>query len=193
MKILKQAFGLFLILTIVTGIIYPTVIAALGTAIFPKQAAGSMLSHDGRAIGSALIGQKFTADSYFWPRPSAIDYNPLPSGGSNQGMTSAILDSAVRDRQRLLIESNPGSELVPADLLYASGSGLDPHISPGAARFQIDRVARARGLDNGGKLRLIELVEKLIEQPDLGIFGEPRINVLKLNLALDSAFVNARQ
>jgi len=193
MKTIDQAFRLFLALTLLTGIIYPAVITLLGTAIFPKQANGSILSHDGQAIGSALIGQKFTADRYFWSRPSAIDYNPLPSGGSNQGMTSAVLDSAVRERQQLLMESNPGSELVPADLLYTSGSGLDPHISPGAARFQIDRVARARGLDNMGKIRLIESVEKLIEQPDFGIFGEPRINVLRLNLALDSAFANISQ
>ena len=188
MKLISQAIKLFLILTVVTGIIYPLLITVLGQIIFPGQANGSLIKIDGKIVGSALLGQKFTDDKYFWSRPSAVDYNPLPSGGSNLGATSAALRDSVLARKDVLERSNPGSIAVPSDLLFASGSGLDPDISPEAARFQIDRVAQARGLDNDQKKRVIELVEKYVKQPDSGIFGEPRINVLSLNLALDSTF-----
>ena len=190
MKTIGQALKLFLILTVVTGIIYPLLITVIGQAIFRNKVNGSLIKIDGKIVGSTLLGQKFTGDKYFWPRPSAIDYNPLPSGGSNLGMTSVALRDSVMARKDALEKTNPGSIAVPSDLLFASGSGLDPDISPEAARFQIDRVAVARGLDNGGKKRLITLVEKQIKQPDFGIFGEPRINVLSLNLALDSTFAN---
>jgi len=188
MKLISQAIKLFLILTVVTGIIYPLLITVLGQIIFPGQANGSLIKIDGKIVGSALLGQKFTDSKYFWSRPSAVDYNPLPSGGSNLGATSAALRDSVLARKDVLERSNPGSIAVPSDLLFASGSGLDPDISPEAARFQIDRVAQARGLDNDQKKRVIELVEKYVKQPDSGIFGEPRINVLSLNLALDSTF-----
>lgn len=186
MKTIIQAIKLFLIMSVITGIFYPLLITALGQAIFPKKANGSIIRVDGKTIGSELLGQKFTSDQYFWPRPSAIDYNPLPSGGSNLGPTSAVLRDSVLARKESLEKANSGSGQAPIDLLFASGSGLDPDISPEAARFQIDRVAAGRGLDNEGKKKLIELVEKHIKRPDFGIFGEPRINVLLLNLALDS-------
>ena len=189
MKIIGQALKLFLILTVVTGIFYPLLITLLGQAIFPDKANGSLIGIDGKYVGSTLLGQPFTEDRYFWPRPSAINYNPLPSGGSNQGMTSALLDSTVNERRRALREANPDAGDVPSDLLFASSSGLDPDISPAAARFQINRVANARGLDKDGKNRLIKLIEKRIEPRDFGILGEPRINVLRLNLAIDSMFV----
>ena len=193
MKIVNQAFRLFLILTLITGLVYPLIVTVLGYAFCPSQADGSLVLREGKVIGSSLICQKFIGKRYFWARPSAVDYNPLPSGGSNQGMTSALLDSAVGKRRRALTGANPGSERVPSDLLFASGSGLDPDISPEAARFQVDRVAAARGLDNEEKIELIKLVEEHIKEPDFGILGEPRINVLMLNLALDSTFVDNGQ
>jgi potassium-transporting ATPase KdpC subunit len=190
MKTIGQAFKLFLILTVITGIAYPLLITILGQAIFPNKANGSLIRAAGKTIGSTLLGQKFTKNEYFWSRSSAIDYNPLPSGGSNLGPTSLALKDSVLARKDLQEKANPGSGKVPGDLLFASASGLDPDISPDAARFQINRVALARGLDNEGKKQLIELVEKHIEQPDFGIFGEPRVNVLLLNLAIDSTFMD---
>jgi potassium-transporting ATPase KdpC subunit len=189
MKTIIQALKLFLIMTVRTGAIYPLRITVLGQAVFPNRANGSLIKADGRLIGSELIGQKFASDKYFWPRPSAADYDPLPSGASNLGPTSEALKDSVMARRNVLEKTNPGSGRIPIDLLFASGSGLDPDISPDAAKFQIDRVAQARGLDNTGKMKLIELVDKHVKQPDLGFWGEPRINVLLLNLALDSMFV----
>lgn len=187
MKIIIQAIRLFLIMTIITGIIYPILITALGQALYPGKANGSLVESDGKIVGSALLGQKFTENKYFWSRPSANDYNPLPSGGTNLGPTSAALKDSVNARINFLEKANPGSGQVPIDLLFASGSGLDPDISPEATRFQIDRVAAARGLDNEGKRKLIDLVERHVETPDFNVFGEPRVNVLWLNLVLDSA------
>jgi potassium-transporting ATPase KdpC subunit len=190
MKTIIQALKLFLLLTLVIGIIYPLLITLLGQAIFPGKANGSIIKINGKAVGSTLLGQKFIAEKYFWPRPSATDYNPLPSGASNLGPTSAALKDSVMARREFLQRSNAYSGRVPLDLLFSSASGLDPDISPEAARFQIERVAGARGLDNNQKIKLIKLVENSIEQPDFRIFGEPRVNVLLLNLAVDSTFVN---
>jgi K+-transporting ATPase ATPase C chain len=167
-------------------------ITVLGNTIYHAESDGSLIEVNGKVIGSSLIGQKFTRDEFFWPRPSAVDYNPLPSGGSNQGMTSAFLDSTVRERRRALLEANPISGKVPSDLLFASGSGLDPHISPEAAYCQIDRVSAARGLDKGQMTSLTTLVRDHIEQPMFGILGEPRVNVLALNLAVDSVFADIK-
>jgi K+-transporting ATPase ATPase C chain len=188
--IINQAIRLFVILTFITGLVYPLVVTVVGNVAFPDQANGELVKIDGKIVGSRLIGQKFAGDKYFWPRPSAVDYNPLPSGGSNQGMTSALLDSAVHERMRILRETRSDSAEIPSDLLFASGSGLDPHISPEAATYQIDRIAMTRGLDNAQKALLTNLVQTHIEPPQLGIFGQPRINVLELNLSLDSAFVS---
>jgi K+-transporting ATPase ATPase C chain len=163
------------------------VITALGQIAFPNKANGSLVRKDGRIVGSSLLAQKFASEKYFWPRPSAVDYNPLPSGGSNQGMISALLDSTVKERRKFLIEADPRSANVPPDLLFASGSGLDPHVSPEAALYQVDRIARARQLDNEQRKSLTNLVQNQIEQPMFGILGQPRVNVLELNLALDLA------
>ena len=173
-------------MTILTGIVYPLLITGLAQMFFSDKANGSLILFRGRIVGSALIGQKFVSERYFWPRPSAIDYNPLPSGGSNLGPTSTDLFAKVSERRKSMEGANPESGTVPSDLLFASGSGLDPHITLEAARYQIERVIRARGLDIEQKNRLIALVEKHIEPPVLGILGQPRVNVLRLNLALDS-------
>jgi potassium-transporting ATPase KdpC subunit len=188
MKIIIQAFKLFLLMTLITGVVYPVLITLLGQVIFPNTANGSLIITNGKIIGSELLSQKFSQDRYFQPRPSATDFNPLPSGGSNLGPTSAALRDSVIARKIALAQANPGNGEIPADLLYASASGLDPDISPEAARYQIERVARIRGLDNIDKTKLINIVEKQIKQPDLGVFGEPRVNVLRLNLIIDSTF-----
>jgi len=188
MKTTIQALKLFLIMTIITGIAYPLLITILGQALFPEKANGSLIRVNDRYIGSELIGQKFTSDKYFWPRPSVVDYNPLPSGGSNLGPTSAALRDSVAARRGTLEHANFGSSQIPIDLLFASGSGLDPDITPEAARFQINRIAKSRALDNEAKKKLINLVETYIEPPDFKVLGEPRVNVLRLNLAVDSTF-----
>jgi K+-transporting ATPase ATPase C chain len=188
MKTLITALKLIVLMTFFLGIIYPIVITGITQAIFPHKANGSLVVTDGKVIGSALIGQKFEGDRYFWPRPSATDYNPLPSGGSNLGPTSADLEKHITQRRSMLLAANGMSEgiFIPQDLLFASASGLDPHISPQAARFQANRVARARGFDRNGENELYKLIDKHIEPRVLQLLGEPRINVLKLNLALDS-------
>lgn len=175
---------MLLIMTVITGIAYPVLITALGQVFFSQQANGSLISSGGKTIGSALVGQKFTDYKYFWPRPSAIDYNPLPSGGSNLGPTSAELKDSIAARQTRLLAAN--GEPAPADLLCASASGLDPDISPEGARCQVTRLVRMRHLDQLQKRTLLELIEKNTETPSLGVFGQPRVNVLRLNLALDS-------
>jgi potassium-transporting ATPase KdpC subunit len=181
------AVRVLLVLTVLTGMIYPLTLTLIAGIIFPVQANGSLITRNGQIIGSALIGQKFDDARYFWPRPSAIDYNPLPSGGSNQGPTSAALQSTVKDRAATLRHANnlATDATIPTDLLFASGSGLDPHISPDAARLQIDRVATARGFTTAQREQLTVLVEKAIERPQLAVLGEPRVNVLLLNLAVD--------
>jgi potassium-transporting ATPase KdpC subunit len=181
------AIRVLLVLTVLTGIIYPLTMTLIAGVIFPAQVNGSLITRNGQVIGSALIGQKSDDARYFWPRPSAIDYNPLPSGGSNQGPTSAALQSAVKDRAAAVRQANnlAADTVIPTDLLFASGSGLDPHISPDAARLQIDRVAAARGFTATQREQLAALVENSIEGPQLIVLGEPRVNVLLLNLAVD--------
>ena len=181
------AARLLLVLTVLTGILYPVAITLAANVLFPAQANGSLIVRDGQVIGSALIGQAFTSERYFWPRPSAIDYNPLPSGGSNLGPTSAALQAKVIERAAAIRQANHLADdaAIPTDLLFASGSGLDPHISPDAARLQIDRVAAARGFTPAQRDQLAALIERSIEPPQLGVLGEPRVNVLRLNLAVD--------
>jgi K+-transporting ATPase ATPase C chain len=185
MKTFRTAILLFFFLTVITGVIYPAMVTVIGGLAFPEQAAGSLLrAGDGPVRGSALIGQAFSDPKYFWPRPSAtadFPYNPMASGGSNLGPTNPELLKAVADRLKSLHAGGLAGP-VPADLVLGSGSGLDPHISLKAAIFQIPRVSRARGL---GESELQRLVQDQMEGRQLGFLGEPRLNVLKLNLALD--------
>jgi len=184
--LIRPAVTLFILLSIITGLIYPLLVTGIGQALFPQQAAGSLIERDGKLIGSRLIGQSFTDPKYFWGRPSATSpypNNAAASGGSNLGPRNPALKAAVESRIKTLREADPGNTApVPVDLVTASASGLDPHISPAAADYQMGRVARARGL-------ALEPVRALVaqhtEDRQWGMFGEPHVNVLELNLALD--------
>lgn len=182
------AFRLLFVMTILTGVIYPVTMTLLSLAIFPYQAKGSMIEKDGRVIGSDLIGQGFTSDRYFHSRPSGIGYNPAPSCGTNWGPTDKrMADSVKVRRERFILQNNLSEEKeTPVEMLFASGSGVDPHISPDAALMQVDRIAAVRGFRMQEKSILRSLVEKHVEQAQFGIFGNPRVNVLKLNIALDA-------
>jgi K+-transporting ATPase ATPase C chain len=175
---LRPAVALTLLLTLPTGIAYPLAITGAAQAIFPLQANGSQLTRNGAFVGSALIGQNWTADRYFHGRPSAVNYDASNSSGSNLGPSSKTLVGQLDDRVKAL-----GGTRIPADLVTASGSGLDPDISPASALYEAPRVAIARGLMVDAVLRL---VASQTRGPDLGILGEPRVNVLALNLALDA-------
>jgi K+-transporting ATPase ATPase C chain len=184
---ITTAFLLFLLLTAVTGLAYPGLVSGVAQLAFREQANGSLIVRDGKPLGSTLIGQPISDPKYFWSRPSATGphpYNGLGSSGSNQGPTNPALADAVKERIAALREADPGNKSpVPIDLVTTSGSGLDPHISPAAAEYQVARVARVRGID-ATKLRT--LVAQHTEGRDLGVLGEPRVNVLQLNLALDA-------
>jgi K+-transporting ATPase ATPase C chain len=175
MKTLLQSLRILFPLTLLTGVIYPVVVTDLAGRLFADQANGSLLKQNGKLVGSSLLAQHLERDDLFWPRPSSADYATIPSGASNLGPTSAALAKAVEERKKLL-----GSN-APVDLLTASGSGLDPHISPDAAHFQIHRIATARHLPEN---QLLKLVDEHTEPPQFGVFGSPRVNVLTLNLAL---------
>jgi K+-transporting ATPase ATPase C chain len=184
---LKPAAMLLFLLTLVTGAAYPVLVTVLAQALFSDQANGSLIKDEkGQLIGSELIGQTFSEPKYFWSRPSATgpySYNAAASGGSNLGPTNPALTDAVSARIQALIDADPGNKApVPVDLVTASGSGLDPHISIAAAEYQIKRIAKVRKI-NEAKLR--ELVGKHTEGRQWRVFGEPRVNVLKLNQALD--------
>jgi K+-transporting ATPase ATPase C chain len=185
-KTLDVALRLTAVTLVLTGLAYPLAITGLAQAVFPKQAGGSLVAAaDGRVVGSTLIGQTFHDPAYFQPRPSAAGsgYDAANSSGSNLGPTSAKLRArATTDLARLRDENPDAQGAVPADLVTASGSGLDPHISPQAAAWQAPRVARARSVD---ERRVLALVSANIEERQLWIFGERRVNVLRLNLALD--------
>ncbi len=173
-------------LTVITGIVYPLIVTGIAQAVFPFQANGSLILKDGKPVGSALIGQPFDDPKYFWGRPSAttpFQDNAASSSGSNLGPTNPDLVKAVQGRVDALRAADPGNTApVPVDLVTASGSGLDPHISPAAALYQVSRVARARKLDPEA---VRQLVTRYTEGRFMGILGEPRVNVLQLNLALD--------
>ncbi|HXZ48865.1 MAG TPA: potassium-transporting ATPase subunit KdpC [Usitatibacter sp.] len=183
----KHALISFLLLTAITGIAYPLVVTGIAQVLFPKQANGSLIEKNGKIVGSELIGQQFSDPKHFWGRPSATSpypYNAASSSGSNLGPSNPALGDAVAARVKALKDADPGNTLpVPVDLVTASGSGLDPHISIAAADYQVSRVAKARGLDPA-KVR--ELVAKHTEGRQWGFLGEPRVNVLELNLDLDS-------
>ncbi|HEX9079054.1 MAG TPA: potassium-transporting ATPase subunit KdpC [Desulfuromonadaceae bacterium] len=187
MKEIKPAILMFILFTVICGGIYPAVVTGIASVAFPKQAGGSFITDKGgKTVGSSLIGQPFADNKYFWPRPSAstdFGYNPMGSGGSNSGPTNPDYLKSVADRVKALHDSGISGK-IPADLVQASASGLDPDISPEAALAQVPRVAKARGMNE-------EDVRKLVadhtEGRQLGFLGDPRLNVLKLNLALDGA------
>jgi K+-transporting ATPase ATPase C chain len=182
-KQLRSAFLMLLFLTFLTGVIYPLLITGIAQVAFNRQANGSLV-HERAVVGSMLIGQANADPRYFWGRPSAIANNPLPSGGSNLALTNAALRQQMDERAAAFRAAHrlANDTPIPADMLFASGSGLDPHISPDSARLQVGRVAEARNLD---RTAVAALVEAHIEGPQLGLFGEPRVNVLLLNMALD--------
>lgn len=180
---LRPAFTLFLFLTLITGVIYPLAVTGIAQVFFPHQADGSFIDVDGRLYGSELIGQQFNDPKYFWGRPSAASYNAAASSGSNYGPMNPALQEAVQARIDALQTADPANTLpVPVDLVTASASGLDPHISVSAALYQVHRVAVARGLSEA---EVRSLVEQYTEGRQFGILGEPRVSVLLLNLALD--------
>lgn len=186
MNYFLPAARLFAVMTVITGVAYPLLITGIAKVTMSHQASGSYIEKNGVVIGSEWIGQKFENSRYFSSRPSAVDYNPQPSGGSNLGQASLDLQKTVLERKEKHLANNPSeanpNKEVPQDLIFASASGLDPHISPEAAAFQIARVAKERGLEISA---VRKQVERLTEARQFGILGEPRINVLKLNLSLD--------
>lgn len=192
MSTIRPVLVLFLLLTLVTGAIYPALVTGVAQVVFPDAANGSVVERDGRAVGSELIGQRFASPAYFWSRPSATAphaYNAASSSGSNLGPTNPALVDAVKRRVEAL-QADPNVEgPPPVDLVTASASGLDPHISPAAAAYQIRRVAAARGISVDA---VRDLAKAHIEPRTLGILGEPRVNVLLLNLALDRQFAAKR-
>ena len=183
-----KALRLFLLLTLVTGVVYPIGMTITARMLFPECAGGSIVKRKGVPAGSALLAQKFESPRYFHPRPSASDFSTIPSGAGNQGPTSTALKNAVRERAASLRAAHAlhSDAPVPPDLLFASGSGLDPHISPAAIVFQMDRIAGARGFTPEQRLRLEKVSREFIEPPQFGFLGEARVNVLLLNLALDA-------
>ncbi len=188
--LIRPAVSLFVLLSAVTGLVYPGVVTGVAQLAFPEAANGSLIVKDGKAVGSELIGQNFTEPKYFWGRPSAtgpMPYNASASSGSNQGPLNPALADAAKGRAEALLAADPGNRSntgpIPVELLTASASGLDPHIGPVAADYQAERVAKARGIDAA---LVRQAIARHTEGRDLGILGEPRINVLKLNLALDA-------
>jgi potassium-transporting ATPase KdpC subunit len=185
-KLTKQAFLLLVVWSVLTGIVYPLIVTGIAQAVFPRQANGSLIYRDGKPVASALIGQPFADPKYFWSRPSAtspMPYNAEASGGSNLGPTNPDLVKAVQKRIADLRKLDPGNDApIPIDLVTSSASGLDPHISPAAAEYQVRRVAKARNLD-------VEAVRQLVarhtEGRTFGLLGEARVNVVELNLDLD--------
>lgn len=184
--ILRPALTVFAALSLVTGLAYPFLTTGIAAAVFPQQAAGSLIEQDGKVVGSESIGQAFSSPQYFWGRPSAtapMPYNAAASGGSNLGPRNPVLAEAIQARIAALKAADPGNDApVPVDLVTASGSGLDPHISPAGAAYQADRVARARNLP---RAEVDALIRAHTATPWLRVLGDPAVNVLTLNLALD--------
>jgi len=187
MKTIIISLKIFLFFTVLTGIIYPLTITGIAQLVFPAKANGSLLYKDKKLIGSELIGQQFDTTIYFSSRPSAISYNPLPSGGSNYGLTNIKLKNLVDERKKKFISLNQldSTTEIPSEMLFASASGLDPHISQKAALLQVNRIAKVRNLNAVQKQKLEKSINELTESPQFLCLGDERINVLKLNIELD--------
>ena len=186
-KIILQSLSIFFVMTVLTGVIYPLFITLIGQAVFPNQSNGSLIVKDGKVIGSELIGQNFDDSIYFQSRPSAINYNLIPSGASNLGLSSTLLKEQVNDRKLKFRKNNflNDSVRIPSEMLFASGSGVDPHISINAAKLQITRIIKSRNLNTDKSKLLYNLVDSLSEYPQFGVLGNQVVNVLSLNLKLD--------
>jgi K+-transporting ATPase ATPase C chain len=187
MKTIRTAIIVFAFWTLAVGGIYPLVITGIGAVFFPGKASGSLIEAKGKVVGSRLLAQGFEGDTWFHPRPSAVKYDASSSGASNAGYTNSDLKKAY-DQRKADWQKAFGPGEPPLEMLYASGSGLDPHISPRAAELQVPGVSAARHLPSGKTAQLLALVQRYEEAPQLGFLGEPRVNVLLLNLALDDAF-----
>jgi potassium-transporting ATPase KdpC subunit len=181
------ALKYLLVMTILTGIVYPLLMTGFAQLFYPSKANGSLIIKDGKTIGSELIGQGFDSSIYFWSRPSAVGYNTLPSGSSNLGPTSNTLKKQVAERLEFFARKNSVDSLIniPKEMIFTSGSGLDPHISPAGAFLQVDRISKARHFDNYHEEQMIKKIIDLTERPQYFFLGEERINVLMLNIELD--------
>jgi potassium-transporting ATPase KdpC subunit len=188
MKTLIISLKIFLFFTVLTGIIYPLLITLITQVAFHSKANGSIIFKNSKAIGSELIGQQFDSTIYFMSRPSSVSYNPLPSGGSNFGLTNQKLLDQVTERKQHFIDVNQleKNTIIPSEMLFASASGLDPHISPQAALLQVNRISKTRNLTVVQKEKLVKVIHSITEKPQFLCLGETRINVLQLNLALDN-------
>jgi K+-transporting ATPase ATPase C chain len=186
-KIIIQSMRQLVVWTVITGLAYPIAITVISQAVFKEKANGSILVSGTNNVGSSLLAQQFTGSNYFWPRPSSCTYTTLPSGASNLGPTSGQLKTNVLGNADSLRSAHglDTNAPVPPELLFASGSGVDPHITPDGALFQVKRVAKSRGIEPE---KLAKFVEGFVEQPQFGVFGEPRVNVLVMNLAMDREF-----
>ena len=186
-KIILQSLSVLFMMTVLTGVIYPLFITLIGQVIFPNQSNGSLIIKDGNIIGSELLGQNFADSIYFQSRPSTINNNPLPSGASNLGLSSALLKDQVNTRKLEFRKNNLLSDsiVIPSEMLFASGSGVDPHISVQAAKLQINRIIKSRNLSTDKSKLLYNLVDSLTEYPQFGVLGNQVVNVLSLNLKLD--------
>jgi len=175
-------------MTLLTGIIYPVFVSIITNLVFPYQSQGSLIEKNGIIIGSELIGQFSDNKKYFWTRPSTINYNPLPSGASNLGPLNPVLTERTRNQKNdfIQINSTPEGSVIPVEMITASASGLDPHISPEGALLQVNRIVIARGMNMKEKNKIIDLINNMTEKRQFSLFGEPRINVFLLNLKLDS-------
>lgn len=188
MRTIGTALRIFLLLTLLTGLLYPLLVTGVAQLLFPYQANGSLMMDQQRILGSELIGQKFDHSAYFASRPSAIDYQTLPSGGSNLGVTSNKLKTLVDARKNQFLTFNGLSDktMVPSEMLFASASGLDPHISLESVLLQVNRITEARHLNTAQKQKLFQLIEQHTEKPQFYVFGQERVNVLLLNVSLDN-------
>lgn len=186
MKLIIQAGLILTVLTVCSGVLYPSVVTGIGQLLFADKSNGSLIRNSDTVVGSELIAQQFASPRYFWPRPSASSFNAVPSGASNFGPTNSALAAAIDERRKKMANAHSIAEhSIPADMLTTSGSGLDPHISRDAARMQIARIVEARGLDATSKAKIENAIDEHVEARQLHILGEERVNVLLLNLAID--------